>query len=224
VILIPVKNLRNAKQRLAPVLDQVSRTQLAQAMLTDVLETVSALPHRPPVSLVTNDPFAVALARTYNFDVIPDAANESETAAIEEATRLCEQRGSHFTLVLPGDIPLVTVAELAQIFKVAPAQGSVLVPASDNRGTNAALRNPPSLFPLRFGNDSFAPHLAAANATGKPCKVLSLPGLALDVDTPEDLHALTVAPGRTKSQAIVRQWNLSLFKPGAEGSREGHDS
>jgi len=40
MILIPVKNLANAKQRLADVLDQQERTELAHAMLTDVLQAV----------------------------------------------------------------------------------------------------------------------------------------------------------------------------------------
>ena len=41
MILIPVKSLANAKQRLASVLDQATRTELAQAMLFDVLETLA---------------------------------------------------------------------------------------------------------------------------------------------------------------------------------------
>jgi 2-phospho-L-lactate guanylyltransferase (CobY/MobA/RfbA family) len=40
MILIPVKNLANAKQRLASILDQPTRTELAQAMLFDVLHAV----------------------------------------------------------------------------------------------------------------------------------------------------------------------------------------
>ena len=37
MILIPVKNLASAKQRLASLLEQSVRTELAQAMLLDVL-------------------------------------------------------------------------------------------------------------------------------------------------------------------------------------------
>src|SRR4029077_16495862 len=58
MILIPVKNLANAKQRLASLLDQVTRTELAQAMLFDVLEALATWANRPEVSLVTSDPFA----------------------------------------------------------------------------------------------------------------------------------------------------------------------
>jgi 2-phospho-L-lactate/phosphoenolpyruvate guanylyltransferase len=209
MILIPVKNLATAKQRLASLLSQPVRTELAQAMLLDVLETLAAWADRPEVGIVTSDPFARDLAHRFAFEVIVDNANRGETDAIEMATRVCELRGVDYTLVIPADIPLIQACELEEILEIAPEQGSVLAPAADGRGTNAAFRRPAGVFPLRFGNDSFKPHLAAARATGKRCSVLSLPGIALDVDNPSDLRQLAEAPGETRSQLMARQWDLS---------------
>ena len=84
----------------------------------------------------------------------------------------------------------------------------MLAPADDGRGTNAAFRRPADLFPLRFGNDSFKPHHAAAQATGKPCIVLHLPGIAVDVDNPADLEQLISLPGETRAQRLARGWHL----------------
>lgn len=206
MILIPVKNLSKAKQRLAAVLDQPSRTDLAQAMLHDVVSALAAWQNRPPCALVTSDPFALELARQYDFELIPDPANPGETRAIEMATQVCIARGIHSTLVIPADIPLIQTSELEQIIRQAPDEGSVLSPAADGRGTNAAFRRPADLFPLRFGNDSFKPHLAAAQATGKPCIVLQLPSLAVDVDNPEDIQQLLKHPRETRTQSLLRQW------------------
>jgi 2-phospho-L-lactate/phosphoenolpyruvate guanylyltransferase len=111
--------------------------------------------------------------------------------------------------VIPADIPLIQAWELERITASAPERGSVLVPAADGRGTNAAFRRPAGLFPLRFGNDSFNPHLAAARATGMSCTVLPLPGIALDIDKPVDLRQLAEAPGDTRAQRLARQWALS---------------
>ncbi|HZC25188.1 MAG TPA: 2-phospho-L-lactate guanylyltransferase [Candidatus Binatia bacterium] len=208
MILVPVKNTVGAKQRLAGVLDQPSRTQLAQAMLHDVLTAVHSWKNRPVVGIVTSDPYACRLAEEYNFEVIPDLDNPGETGAIEMATRICVERGEESTLVIPADIPLIEAWELEEIFKRAPESGTLLVPAGDGRGTNAALRRPPDLFPLRFGNDSFKPHHAAALATGKPCIVLQLPGIAVDVDNPSDLQQLISLPGETRSQKLARGWAL----------------
>jgi 2-phospho-L-lactate guanylyltransferase len=205
VILVPVKNLSSAKQRLAGILDQPSRTALAQAMLYDVLTTLHRWHNRPQVAVVTSDPFATNLATEYRFEVMPDSDNPGETGAIEMATRICVERGVKSTLVIPADIPLIEAWELEEILKKAPAEGSVLVPAGDGRGTNAAFRCPANLFPLRFGNDSFKPHHAAAEASGKPCVVLNLPGIAIDVDNPPDLEELLAAPGETRAQRFARE-------------------
>lgn len=205
MILVPVKNLSSAKQRLAGILDQPSRTALAQAMLYDVLTTLDRWDNRPQVAVVTSDPFATNLATEYRFEVMPDSDNPGETGAIEMATRICVERGVKSTLVIPADIPLIEAWELEEILKKAPAEGSVLVPAGDGRGTNAAFRCPANLFPLRFGNDSFKPHHAAAEASGKPCVVLNLPGIAVDVDNPPDLEELLAAPGETRAQRFARE-------------------
>jgi 2-phospho-L-lactate/phosphoenolpyruvate guanylyltransferase len=207
VILIPVKDLSTAKQRLAAVLDRPRRTQLAQAMLHDVVAEIAAWPGRPACALVSGDPLAIELAKQYDFEVIADHANPGETGAIEMATSLCVSQGVEYTLVIPADIPLIRARELEQILANAPETGSVLAPAADGRGTNAAFRRPANLFPLRFGNDSFKPHLAAARATGKPSVVLQLPGLALDIDDPSNLHQLLAQPGETRTQRLLRKWN-----------------
>jgi len=209
MILVPVKNLAHAKQRLASVLDQPARTKLAQAMLFDVLQALHTWSNRPEVSVVTSDDYATELARQFNFHTIPDNLNRSETDAIQMATRICETAGVDSTLVIPGDIPLIQRSELEAIMSSAPDQGSVLVPSSDGRGSNAVFRRPAGLFPLRFGSDSFKPHLTAAKATRNPYVVLSLPGIGLDIDSPSDLAQLVAVPGSTHSQRLIRSWGFS---------------
>jgi len=208
VILVPIKNTAFAKQRLASILDQPARTELARAMMTDVLSTLHQWKNCPKVGIVTSDEYATKLAGEYKFQVIPDQDNPGETGAIEMATRVCVERSEESTLVIPGDIPLIAQWELEEIFKQAPAKGSLLVPAGDGRGTNAAYRAPADLFPLRFGSDSFKPHHAAAQATGTSCVVLNLPGIAVDVDNPVDLRQLLSLPGDTRAQQLARSWNL----------------
>lgn len=209
MILIPVKDLRGAKQRLGEVLSQEQRTLLAEAMLTDVMEAVVGWKGRPPVALVSSYPAAMALARDCGFEVIEDRENPGETGAITMATQVAVERGAQETLVLPGDMPLLTGAELEAIYAAAPAQGVVLVPSADKRGSNAVLRRPADLIPLRFGNDSFLPHCKAAHATGKPVVVLELDGIGLDIDTPTDLATLLSFPTRSRAQLLLERWNIA---------------
>jgi 2-phospho-L-lactate/phosphoenolpyruvate guanylyltransferase len=208
MILVPVKFLAGAKQRLSSVLNPEERFALAQAMCEDVLQALANWRSRPAVVVVTSDSFARDLAARFNFEVVADD-NSGETSAIEMATAVCRNRGAGSTLVVPADIPLIESSELQKILDSAPSSGAVLVPDAAGRGTNAAWRSPVDLFPLRFGNDSFLPHVAAAKATGLPCVVLELPGIARDVDRPEDLRELAAAHGERRSQKLVRSWNLA---------------
>ena len=159
------------------------------------------------VGIVTSDAYAAQLASEYKFEIIPDPENPGETGAIEMATQVCVERGEDSTLVIPADIPLIQAWELEEILQAgAQRKEPSWFPLADGRGTNAAFRRPANLFPLRFGNDSFKPHHAAAQATGQPCVILNLPGIAVDVDNPEDLHQLIALPGNTRAQQLAREY------------------
>jgi 2-phospho-L-lactate guanylyltransferase len=208
MILVPVKNLDHAKERLSSVLGRAERRALAEAMLEDVLQALAFVNHHRRVALVTSDPFASALAQRHGFAIIADSSNLGESDAISRATERCVAQGENSTLVIPGDVPLVQPGDIEQVLAAAPTRGSVLVPGWDGRGSNAVFRRPAGLFPLRFGNDSFLPHLRAAQATGNPCIVLRLPRIGLDVDNPTDLAQLLAADGETRAQQLLRSWKL----------------
>jgi 2-phospho-L-lactate guanylyltransferase len=206
-LLIPVKSLDNAKQRLGAAYDQPHRTQLAQAMLRDVLAAAVGVRDRIDLYLVTGDAEAQSLASEFGIGVIPDDRNESETAAIEMATAWCEARGYDTTVVVPGDIPLITAHELHRVLDAAPDTGVLMVPAYDRRGSNCVLRRPAGIIPLRFGNDSFLPHCEAARNIGQPLVILELPGIGLDIDHPHELDMLRCRPGNTRAQRLLHEWD-----------------
>ena len=208
ILLIPFKSLASAKQRLEAALNAAQRSQLAEAMLRDVMVAAAAVKERIDVALVTGDASAQAVAKELGFLVIEDTRNESETAAIEMATAWCEERGYDTTIVVPADIPLIAPHELHRVLDAAPAEGAVFVPAYDRRGSNCILRRPASIIPLRFGNDSFLPHCEAMRQTGKELVVLEMPGIGLDIDNPHELELLVQREGDTASQRLLRSWGF----------------
>jgi 2-phospho-L-lactate guanylyltransferase len=205
-LLIPVKSLGNAKQRLGAALDQEHRTLLAEAMLRDVLAAATGVTDRLHIFLVSGDLRAQSMARDFPFGVIEDQLNESETAAIRMATEWCMAHGYDTTVVVPGDIPLITSAELRRVLDSAPDEGAVFVPAYDRRGSNCILRRPASIIPLCFGNDSFMPHCEAMKRTGKPLVILEMRGIGLDIDNPHELAMLMEREGDTHAQRLLRSW------------------
>jgi 2-phospho-L-lactate guanylyltransferase len=66
-----------------------------------------------------------------------------------------------------------------------------IVPDRHGEGTNALVLTPPTAIRPAFGEGSCARHVAAAREAGVPFAVEELASLALDLDTPADLVALT---------------------------------
>src|SRR5260221_4740270 len=114
MILVPVKNLVNAKQRLSSILTPDERFALARAMCEDVLQALARWQNRSAVAVVTSDPFARDLAVRLHFEVVADN-NSGETGAIEMATAFSKKRGAESTLVVPAAIPWIGSSGLQKI-------------------------------------------------------------------------------------------------------------
>src|SRR6185437_8201177 len=150
----------------------------------------------------TVDPAARELAQRYGAAISTEHATEGHTAAVMSAARLLAARGDAM-LTIPGDVPLVTAAEIERVIAALRRGRFVIVPARDELGSNAILAAPADTVPLRFGDNSFFPHLDAARACGIEPAVLPLPGIGLDIDTPEDLAAFLARPSRTRARALL---------------------
>lgn len=198
--LVPVKDLRDAKQRLADVLDRAERRELFRFMLEDVLSVLAECRSIAGVVLVTRDSQALALAARYGARAIEEARNQGHTAASSLGARVLAREGVPGIVQLPADIPLLSVGDVdALIAAHGPAPAVTIAPSRDERGSNAVVCSPPDVLPFRFGEDSFYPHLESARSLGIDPAVVERPGLTLDVDTPDDLLAFLAAPSRTRA-------------------------
>jgi 2-phospho-L-lactate guanylyltransferase len=201
---VPVKERGLAKERLAPVLPPQMRQAFALAMLEDVLSALTATPGIPGILVVTVDPEASHLAARYGARLVETGARNGHTGAVAAAARLLAAEGRAGMLALPGDIPLVTPAELAELLAAhPPAPSFTIAPSHDERGSNAIACSPPNAVPLRFGENSFYPHLRAAEAHGIKPNVLHLPGIALDIDNPEDVVSFMRIDAPTRARAVL---------------------
>jgi 2-phospho-L-lactate guanylyltransferase len=201
--LVPVKDLTQAKARLSPLLSPAERSALAAAMLDDVCDALRQASLVERIALVTSDAYALALAARWQFEVVEEGAARGETGAVELAAKVCRERGATSLVVIPGDIPLLTAADIDAVMQHGAHYDVVIAPSWDSRGTNAVLLRPPDALQLRFGSWSFFPHVKQAKRKGLSYKVLRLPRVALDVDTPEDLARLIPQAMGTKSHAVL---------------------
>ncbi|MCL4765039.1 MAG: 2-phospho-L-lactate guanylyltransferase [Hyphomicrobiaceae bacterium] len=206
-VIIPVKALQNAKQRLACVLTKDERRQLVLAMLADMFDTLAEVPSVGPMLVVTPDPEVARLVRARGGVVL----NELMAAGLDAAVRrgLADEsvQAAGQALVLPGDVPLASAGEIAKLADGSARRGCprvTLVPARDGDGTNAMLLSPPGVIDPSFGRGSFVRHLAAAVARRVDAEVLQMEGIANDVDAPADLDRLLRERRRSRRYEFLR--------------------
>lgn len=190
IAVMPVKDFESAKQRLAPALHPDERRCLFAAMVEDVLATLSASPGLAGVLMVTRSKQAIALAERYGARVLIERANAGHTEASSFGARTLATEGALGMVQIPGDLPAITPDDIQAVLDAHPEAPAVTIaPSRDELGSNAVACSPPDLLPLRFGDDSFFPHMARAKALGIEPVIVERDGLGLDIDTPEDLKA-----------------------------------
>lgn len=210
-IIVPVKDTSQSKQRLGELLSQDQRRQLAHVMLEDVLEAIAPLRDRAPCALITIDPFARACADRYSMRVVEDGAHDGHTGAVDGGRRRLADEGARGMLTMPGDIPLLTTEEISKVLDAhEQSHGFTIVPADDKKGSNAVACTPPMAVPLRFGDNSFYPHLEAARKSGIEPLVKEFPGIATDVDTPEDIQRLLRRDPNARARATQFLHSIGL--------------
>ena len=208
---VPVKAFTGAKSRTGSLLTSEQREVLAATMLEDVLTALSGATRLAGILVNTVDPVAADLALRYGARVVTEGALDGHTGAVNGMARVLAAEGKGALLTVPGDIPRVTSAEIDAVVSSCPAAPSfAIVPAHDELGSNAVLCAPPVSVPLRFGDDSYFPHLMAARAQGIEPVILRLQGIGLDIDHPADLRAFIAARPRkaTRTLALLEVFGL----------------
>ena len=209
-VVVPVKDLQHSKQRLAGVLSAKERRELSFVMLQDVLSALAASAGLAGILLVTRDPLARRLAAHYGARVLVEGENRGHSAASSLGARTLAHQGVAGIVQVPADIPLITPDDITALLRAhGKAPAVTLGPARDERGTNAVVCTPPDALPLRFGDDSFCRHLRRARAYGIEPQIVQRPGLALDVDTPDDLAAFLATPSATCAYAYLAESGIA---------------
>jgi 2-phospho-L-lactate guanylyltransferase len=189
-IALPVKPFAFAKQRLAAVLSDGERATLARVMLLDLLETLRRCTRVSGVLVVSQEPALARLAREFGFHLLVEEAR-GLSRAVTQAGEWLLGKGESGMLMLPGDVPLATAAEIDTLIAAhGPVPAVSAVADREGFGTNALAVSPPDCIGFHFGRESFAAHRLAALAAGCTPLALSLPGIAFDIDTPDDLRDL----------------------------------
>jgi 2-phospho-L-lactate guanylyltransferase len=220
-LLLPIKDLRNAKKRLIGVLTPEERFGLAVAMLADTIRAVRGVRRADKIFVVTNYEPAMRIADENGWEILREERQISESDSVDAASRICEARGVNSLLRVPLDLPLIQPADIDELLVLECAAPMLaIVPSRDGTGTNAILRTPPALFPSHFGGGSFAKHLAEAARVQARVIVRRNARLEMDVDDETDLRALSEHDlSATETGRWLRESGVEArFRPTAEAA------
>jgi 2-phospho-L-lactate guanylyltransferase len=225
-VLLPVKHLQNAKQRLANILTSEERLALATAMLADTVRALTGVSRAGKIFLATSYEPAMRAAAEHGWDLLQEKEQISESHSVDAASRICAERGVSHLLRLPLDLPLVQSADIDELLAIdCSAPAVVIVPSRDGTGTNAILRAHPCLFPSHFGAGSFARHLAEGAQAGAQIVLRRNPRLEMDVDDESDLRALlqhdltgTSTGAFLSESGIAARFHSEIFKIPGRGA------
>jgi 2-phospho-L-lactate guanylyltransferase len=176
-VLVPLKRI-DPKSRLADELPLEERVRLMRRLLAGVVGAVRDAGIER-VTVVTG----LKLGRYEVWDDRGLAWNDALEAAMAEVVT------APLVAVVSADLPLLRAEEVEELLDATPDRGIAIGRALDG-GTNAIAMRPPGLVRTHFGE----PGSAAVHAgLGVDHAVVDLPGLAFDVDTPEDLARMHAA-------------------------------
>ena len=186
---VALKTLSQSKRRLSAVLSDDQRCNLVEAMAQDVLSCLMAHPEIDTVHAVCGE--------GWTRSVFPDGSlrmwdeGESQKGGLIAAYEMIAAKtAAERLLFIHADLPFLGREDISAMIAGSLYDHAVLSPDLSETGTNAVLRWRHQSLPLCFGEDSFARHQQAAEATETPCRVVRTRGVARDIDEPEDLNRL----------------------------------
>lgn len=190
--ILPVRDPRDAKRRLADAFSSDERREIAEALFQDALRLCAAADFLS-WWVVSDSEIVRETATAAGFDVVRDEGH-GLNAALELALAEVVKAGAGSVTIVPADVPTAWRGDLQDLFDTGATADLVVVPAGSDGGTNGLYISPPDLIGPRFGKGSLQAHINEAEVKKLRCAVLALPRLGLDLDTPEDVATLLQQP------------------------------
>jgi 2-phospho-L-lactate/phosphoenolpyruvate guanylyltransferase len=205
--IVPVKALSDVKQRLATVLPLEARRRLMLVMLHDVLAALKQVESLGSIVIVSPDPHVAEIAERQGVLLLREARSSCHSAAVVAGLAYAKAHGVARAVTLPADVPLVSADEIRKVIDVGVG-GVTLVASRDGDGSNAILFDPLDAVAPSFGLGSFARHRAQLAERGTGYRMLTLPGIGLDIDEPADLAELVQRTRGVSRYSFLTQCDL----------------
>ena len=184
--LIPVKSLATAKSRLASSFTRHQKERLVLDMFHHVLCVLIDSELFEKVSVVSSDEQVLEKAYVWGAQAVIEEYHGHNQALHAAALREMSE-GVTTLLTISADLPLLSTQEVRCFYEQSLQHDVVLAPSRDGTGTNAIMVRPPLAVPYVFGPGSLQSYVEAARQKHLSYSKFHSVGLALDIDTIDDL-------------------------------------
>ena len=219
-IIIPIKRFEKSKTRLSGFLSQEQRAWLCHLMVNDLIEKMSEL-EESNLFLVTNEIIPIPEKSKEKVVVLFEGRSSGVNNAIKIADCYVEKNKFDSSIVIPIDIPLLTLREIKEIISFAQNHKEIISMVPSNRfdGTNILFRKPHSIIDTSYDDNSFFNHFKKALDIGVSLKIFYHENLKMDIDTIDDvmlalkkyhLDSSTTKMGILEQKEIHKNENKSI--------------
>jgi len=194
IVLIPARDFRSGKSRLADVLSIDEREELGKWMFERVLHAAGAAMGVDEIAVLSDGDSVLSISEKKGAVAIRCPAQDMNED-LESGRKWALERKAQEILIIPADLPALEPIDVDSIIgqgdtKRCPGDCAVIAPSTDG-GTNGLLIRPADRLGFCFGLDSFARHRAAATTCHHQFISFQNIGFSHDVDTPSDLALLS---------------------------------
>lgn len=202
---VPVKPFDEGKTRLSSVLSENERANLNLNLFVNTLQILLKVIQIAEVIVTCRDPSVLSLASRFGAATVKEEGT-TLNQALERVTQVALQKAMNRILIVPTDLPLLSVSDLEYFISLSPTERGIgIEPDRRGEGTNLLLVTPPGAILYKYGTNSFQRHVAQAAGKNLAVKVIQLQNLELDLDYPEDLECLK------SSVRFTKAWKSSII-------------
>jgi 2-phospho-L-lactate/phosphoenolpyruvate guanylyltransferase len=202
VAIVPLRSLHDGKRRLSDVLSSAERAALVRRLFLRARQAILGCGCVDLLCVVSPDPALLDWVQATG--VLPlRQPGAGLNAGLEYARqRMLERRQWSSLLVLLPDLPLLEAADLRELRRLSQPESIVIASDRHGSGTNALLLQPADGIAFHFGAQSLQRHIAAAQARGLAVQRATASGIAIDLDTADDLDLLRRSPSAADWAAL----------------------
>lgn len=192
LVIVPLKALHFAKQRLAKAIDPGQRIALTLAMANDVFSVLKKSNKIDRVLVCAGDDTGAELAKKFGFSVVRD--NQSIAGDLNQVIQSAlAQLSVKHVMVVHADLPCLQVENIETLVTALEQVDVVISPDVNEQGSNIVAWKTATGFSPVYGQSSFEHNQGIAEQQNLTLTVCKLPTVAIDVDTANDLSAVQVS-------------------------------